>query len=180
MREVTVKNNPNLLNPDEITFEERQKQLAEEERKEQEKTHKSPFTRFYQVNKDTSVYLRKIADESPKALKLLFFIFDHMDKYNAVVCSYKVLQEALAISESTIKRAVKYLKNNGFISVYKTGTSNVYIANPNLVWNSWGNNIKYCEFPANIILSATEQEKAFDKRIQTVQLKGGKIDESAD
>ena len=62
------------------------------------------------------------------------------------------------------------LKENGFISVYKTGTSNVYIANPNLVWNSWGNNVKYCEFPANIILSATEQEKVFDKRIQTVKI----------
>lgn len=102
-----------------------------------------------------------------------------MDKYNAVVCSYKVLQEALGISSATITRAVKYLKDNGFISVYKTGTSNVYIANPNLVWNSW-NNVKYCEFPANIILSAAEQEKVFDKRIQTVKLKGGGTDESAD
>lgn len=178
MGEITVKNNPNVLNPNEMSFEERQKQLAEREEKEQEKIHKSPFTKFYQVNKDTSISLRKITDENPKALKLLLFIFDHMDKYNAVVCSYRVLQEALAISESTIKRAIKYLKNNGFIDVYKTGTSNVYIANPNLVWNSWGNNIKYCEFPASIILSATEQEKIFDKRIQTVQLKENKVDES--
>ncbi len=180
MCEIKVKKNPNVLNPNEVSFEERQRQLDEEERKEQEKARKSPFTRFYQVNKDTSIYLRKIAKESPKALEVLFFVFDHMDKYNAVVCSYKVLQEALGISSATITRAVKYLKDNGFISVYKTGTSNVYIANPNLVWNSWGNNVKYCEFPANIILSAAEQEKVFDKRIQTVKLKGGGTDESAD
>ncbi len=176
---MVVKNNPNILLNNEISFEERQKQLEEEERKEQEKMHKSPFARFYQVNKDMSIHLRKVADENPKALKILFFIFDHMDKYNAVVCSYKVLQEALNISQATVARSVKYLKDNGFISVYKTGTSNVYVANPSLVWNSWGNNIKYCEFPANIILSATEQEQVFDKRIQTVQLKGDETKENA-
>ena len=37
-----------------------------------------------------------------------------------------------------------------------------------------GNNVEYCEFPANIILSASEQEervKVRDKRVQTVQVK---------
>ena len=54
----------------------------------------------------------------------------------------------------------------------KTGTSNVYVANKDLVWNSWGNNIDYCEFPANIVLSRSEQEertKIYDKRVTTVQ-----------
>lgn len=74
MCEIKVKKNPNVLNPNEVSFEERQRQLDEEERKEQEKARKSPFTRFYQVNKDTSIYLRKIAKESPKALEVLFCI----------------------------------------------------------------------------------------------------------
>lgn len=133
---------------------------------------KSPFSNFYQVNKDKSEYLRSCLDENPKALKLLFFIFDHMDKYNAVICSYKVFQEALGMGQATVARSIKYLKDNGFLYVYKTGSSNVYVANKDLVWNSWGNNIEYCEFPANIILSRTEQEehtKVRDKRITTVQ-----------
>ena len=78
------------------------------------------------------------------------------------------------MSKATIQRSVAYLKEHGFLYVYKTGTSNVYVANKELVWNSWGNNVEYCEFPANIVLSASEQEqhaKVRDKRLQSVQLK---------
>jgi len=151
--------------------------LQDLERKEQEqiaKTRKSPFSSFYQVNKDNSEYLRSCLKENPKALELLFFIFDHMDKYNAVICSYKVFQEALGMGQATVARAIKYLKEHGFLYVYKTGTSNVYVANKDLVWNSWGNNVEYCEFPANIVLSKSEQEersKTLDKRVTTVQVK---------
>lgn len=166
---------PKKLN--EMSFEQRARDLEEQEREEQKKLReerKSPFSRFYQINKDNSDYLRSCLDENPKASKLLLFIFDHMDKYNAVICSYKVFQETLGMGQATVARCVKYLKDHGFLYVYKTGTSNVYVANKNLVWNSWGNNVEYCEFPANIILSASEQEervKVRDKRVQTVQVK---------
>lgn len=165
----------NPKNANEISFEQRARDLKDQEQKEQEELkqqRKSPFSRFYQVNKDNSEYLRSCLRENPKALELLFFIFDHMDKYNAVICSYQVFQEALGMSKATIQRSIKYLKDNGFVYIYKTGTSNVYVANKDLVWNSWGNNIYYCEFPANIVLSRSEQEertKIYDKRVTTVQ-----------
>lgn len=165
----------NPKNANEISFEQRTRDLKDQEQKEQEELkqqRKSPFSRFYQVNKDNSEYLRSCLRENPKALELLFFIFDHMDKYNAVICSYQVFQEALGMSKATIQRSIKYLKDNGFVYIYKTGTSNVYVANKDLVWNSWGNNIDYCEFPANIVLSRSEQEertKIYDKRVTTVQ-----------
>jgi len=171
----TVVAEPKGLN--EVSFEQRARDLQDLERKEQEqiaKTRKSPFSSFYQVNKDNSEYLRSCLKENPKALELLFFIFDHMDKYNAVICSYKVFQEALGMGQATVARAIKYLKEHGFLYVYKTGTSNVYVANKDLVWNSWGNNVEYCEFPANIVLSKSEQEersKTLDKRVTTVQVK---------
>lgn len=164
-------------NLNEVSFKQRERDLRAQERAEQEKLkkqRKSPFSRFYQINRDNSEYLSSCLRENPKALELLFFIFDHMDKYNAVVCSYQVFQEALGISKATVQRCVKYLKDNGFVYVYKSGTSNVYVANKELVWNSWGTNYEYCEFPANIILSASEQEertKVRDKRVQTVQVK---------
>lgn len=171
----TVVAEPRTLN--EVSFDQRARDLAEMDRQEQEqlrRERKSPFSSFYQVNKDNSEYLRSCLKENPKALELLFFIFDHMDKYNAVICSYKVFQEALNMSSRTVSRAVKYLKDNGFLYVYKSGTSNVYVANKDLVWNSWGNNLDYCEFPANIVLSKSEQEEradVLDKRMQTVTLK---------
>ena len=171
----TVTNDTNNLSN--ISFEQRNRDLQEQERLELEqvkRARKSPFVNFYQVNKDNSTYLRSCLKENPKALELLFFIFDHMDKYNAVVCSYRVFQEHLGMAQATIARSIKYLKDNGFLYVYKTGTANVYVANKELVWNSWGSNYEYCEFPANIVLSKSEQEERAqvrDKRLTSVTLK---------
>ena len=149
-----------------MTFDERQRQLEleakqeESDRKKQdEEEKKSPFRDFYQVNKVNSKYLRTCLKECPRALDSLLFLFDNMDKYNALVCSFSVFQEALGVSRQTCSKAVKYLKDHGFIQVYKTGGTNVYVANKDLVWNSWGKNTKYCKFDANVILSASEQEE---------------------
>jgi len=170
-----VVSEPKNLN--DVSFKQRAIDLIAKEQEELEelkRQKKSPFTRFYQVNKDNSEYLRSCLKENPKALQVLFFIFDHMDKYNAVVCSYKVFQDALDMGQATVARSIKYLKEHGFLYVYKTGSSNVYVANKDLVWNSWGNNREYCEFPANIVLTASEQEersKIKDKRITTIEVK---------
>lgn len=172
MTEIVVTENPKA--PNEISYAQRLAQLDRQETEERKNARKSPFENFYQVNKESSKYLTSCLKENPRALELLLFIFDHMDKYNAVMCSYKVFQEALGVGQATISRAVKYLKDNGFVYVYKSGSSNVYVANKDLVWNSWGTNYKYCEFPANIVLSMNEQDKYVkvrDKRMQTVQLK---------
>jgi hypothetical protein len=170
-----VVSEPKNLN--DVSFKQRAIDLIAKEQEELEelkRQKKSPFARFYQVNKDNSEYLRSCLKENPKALQVLFFIFDHMDKYNAVVCSYKVFQDALDMGQATVARSIKYLKEHGFLYVYKTGSSNVYVANKDLVWNSWGNNREYCEFPANIVLTASEQEersKIKDKRITTIEVK---------
>ena len=100
MSEIVVTANPKA--PNEISFEQRERDLNELERKRLKEIKKSPFTNFYQVNKDSSNYLRSCLKENPRALELLLFIFDHMDKYNAVVCSYKVFQEALGVGQATI------------------------------------------------------------------------------
>lgn len=145
----------------------------EQSQSESRLMNQSPFARFYQVNKDKSEYLRSCLKENPKALEILFFIFDHMDNYNALICSYTVFQEAIGASRPTVARCIKYLREHGFIYVYKSGISNVYVANKELVWNSWGNNIKYCEFPANVLLSSSEQEKQLNviqKKVNTLSL----------
>ena len=166
-----------------ISFERRAKELEEEKREEQAdliRQRNSPFDTFYQVNKKNSAHLRKCLEENPQALKILLFLFDHMDHYNAVMCSYTVFSEVLGISSATITRSIKYLKDNGFIYIYKSGTSNVYVANNDLAWNSWGTNVKYCKFPTNIVLSSSEQEnmdvdveiKPVKQRIIKTEVKG--------
>ena len=87
------------------------------------------------------------------------------------MCSYKVLQETFDISADTVRRAIKLLKDKGYIYVFKSGTSNVYAVNDKLVWNSWGTNYERSKFPANIILSISEQEKGIQAQLQTLKHK---------
>ena len=163
--------------PNEVSFEQRKKDLTFQEQEEQKNilnARKSPYKAFYQINKDHSDDMQWLLDKNPKAFKILLFLLAHMDKYNAVMCSYTVIQEALGMCRTTASTGIKLLKEHGFIAVLKSGTSNVYIVNNDLAWNSWGNNMQYCEFPANVIISASEQEersKIHNKRIQTVQVK---------
>lgn len=141
-------------------------QMNEQEQKAAEKARedakKSPFDSFYQVNIKNNKYLTELAAKQPKALAILLFVFENMDNYNALMASYKVFQEKFDLSQSTVKRCIKYLKDHGYLYIYKSGTSNVYVANDNLAWKSYGKNTKYCKFPANVMLSLSEQEQADD------------------
>ena len=62
------------------------------------------------------------------------------------------------ISKPTVTRAIRILKDHNFIDTAKTGTTNIYFINKELVWKSWGTNYKYAEFGAKIIVSESEQE----------------------
>ena len=108
------------------------------------------FYRHYMLD------VASLGKENPNALRVFMFLSQNMDGYNALCISQQALQEALGISRTTLWRAVEYLKHLGWLHVLKTGTSNIYIINPELVWTSYENQKKYCKFPANIIISASE------------------------
>ncbi|WP_373206071.1 replication/maintenance protein RepL [Clostridium tertium] len=178
MNTITVGNERNLLNPNSLTFEERQKQLENEtkrEKEEQERVKKSPFNNFIQVNRDYYKAEDWLMSKSPIAYRIFKFLINNMDGYNAVVCSYKVLQEHFDISQVTVARAIKLLKEKQYIGIYKSGTSNIYCVNKNIVWSSWGSNYKYAKFGANIILSKAEQEIQEEKEKNKVKIKTEKI-----
>lgn len=128
------------------------------EEREEKKRKNSPYARFYQVNEKQNKHLRNLAMKEPKALAILLFIFEKMDGYNAVVLPTSVLMETFNLSRTTICKCIKYLKDHGFIYIRKAGNINVYIVNDDLVWKSWGKNTAYCEFPANIVLTSSEQD----------------------
>lgn len=178
MNTITVGNERNLLNPNSVTFEERQKQLEDEtkrEKEEQERAKKSPFNNFIQVNRDYYKAEDWLMSKSPIAYRIFKFLINNMDGYNAVVCSYKVLQEHFDISQVTVARAIKLLKEKQYIGIYKSGTSNIYCVNKNIVWSSWGSNYKYAKFGANIILSKAEQEIQEEKEKNKIKIKTEKI-----
>lgn len=141
------------------------------EKEARERAKKSPFKNFVQVNKDYYKAEDWLMAKSPIAYRIFKFLINGMDDYNAVICSYKVLQENFGVSQVTVARAIKILKEKQYIEVYKSGTSNVYAINKNIVWNSWGTNYDYAKFGANIILSESEQEKSVQAKIKAVKHK---------
>lgn len=178
MNTITVGNERNLLSPNSVTFEERQKQLEDEtkrEKEKQERAKKSPFNNFIQVNRDCYKAEDWLMSKSPIAYRIFKFLINNMDGYNAVVCSYKVIQEHFDISQVTVARAIKLLKEKQYIEIYKSGTSNIYCINKNIVWSSWGSNYRYAKFGANIILSESEQEIKEEKEKNKVKVKTEKI-----
>ena len=159
----------NVLNPYSLTFDERQKQLEEQDKQEkeiEEREKKSPYKNWLQVNKDAYKAEDWLMSKSPIAYRIFKFLMNNMDGYNAVVCSYQVLQETFGVSQVTIARAIKLLKEKQYVDIHKTGTSNIYTVNKQIAWNSWGTNFKYAKFGANIILSENEQEQVKFKTVK--------------
>lgn len=161
------------LKDSDITFEQRKHELErlnkqdkerwerEEREREREKAQasKSPYKDWAQLNRKNVVHLIRAAQENPTALSVLLFLIENMNKMNAIVASYSVIQEVLGMSKPTVTRSIKYLKEKGFIAIYKSGSSNVYVVNNDLVWTNYGNKVMYSKFPANVILSASEQSE---------------------
>lgn len=146
-----------------------------EKAREEAKKNKDPFT---QVDKQRGWrHMRLLIKESPLAAEIFTFLAEKMDRKNAVVCSQQVLIELTGKSRQSVSKATKLLKDKGYIHVYKSGTSNAYVLNPDLLWESYDYMRPYCEFPATVILSKKENEEQFkelelqQKRINEVSFK---------
>lgn len=128
--------------------------------------NRSPYDSFVQVNlkEDCNKARLQLIKTNPSAYAVFDYLMTNADIYNAVICSVKVLEEALGYSERTIYRAVEVLREKKFIDIKKSGTANVYLLNKELVWKSRGKNYKYAEFGAKVIISESEQEKPVIKR----------------
>ena len=139
------------------------KQEEELNRKNFEKiekeSKKSVFTNPVQINLDYTKQFIQLMGLSQKAAQIFAFLVEHMDDYNALVCPSAVIQESLGMSSASVTRAVKVLKDNKFIDIKKTGTTNVYLINSELVWKSRDTNYKYAEFNAKMLNCESENKE---------------------
>lgn len=111
------------------------------------------FVQFYRPFLDE---IAQLGSDNPVALKLFMFITKHMDNNNALGVSMNALTEILGYSRQTVSKAVKYLKSEGWLCVLKSGTSNIYILNPSIVWTSYDTQKQYCKFQTNVIVTPSE------------------------
>ena len=98
---------------------------------------------------------------SPTAYKVFRFLLSNLGKSNALVCSYKVMQEKLGYSRTTLSDSIRFLKQNHFIQILRSGTSNVYSVNQKIRWNKSNSHSLHAEFNAKVIISSSEQDHRF-------------------
>ena len=151
-------------NPNNISFEQRAKELEKEDKAEQERLKReknSVYKEWYQTNLQPE-YAKMdlwLIQNHPKAKAILTFLVQNMDNYNSLACSYETIQTMLDMSKSTVTRSIKILKDYGFIAIHKMGTANIYSVNHDLYWKSWGKNIKYSKFPMIALVLESEQDE---------------------
>lgn len=132
-------------------------QEREEEREKRQKENEKNVN-FVQLYREHMPEVRWLMSNHSFASSLLFFILEHMDNRNALACSYEVFIDYFGKSRTTIYRAVKLLQENGFIDVFKMGTSNVYIVNADLAWTDYNSNKKFAKYDGNILVSKKENK----------------------
>lgn len=167
--QISVTKEKQILKNNHYSFEERQKIIENEKQREIEKKEiEKKNNNFVMMYREHMPEIRWLIKKSRYSSNIFNFILEHMDYNNALMCSYQVFMDYFEISSETVRKSIKLLKDNGFIDVLKSGTSNVYIVNQEIAWSSWDNQKKYCKFNGNILISATENKdyeyrKQFDR-----------------
>lgn len=118
-----------------------------------ENSKNKDFVQLYRRHIDD---LARLARENGSAYDLFMFLIKHMDGNNALIISSNALADIMGVSTRTVFRAAKYLREKGWVCILKSGSTNVYIVNPDIAWTSYGNQKSYCRFSSNVILSSAE------------------------
>lgn len=111
-------------------------------------------------NKDFVMMFRQFMSEiadlgmaDPQALRVLLFICRHMDTKNSLAVTMELMSDMLKLSRQTISAKVKYLKERGWITIYKLGRQNVYMVNPDVFWTAYADQKAYAKFETTVMLS---------------------------
>lgn len=116
---------------------------------------------FLQLYKDHLPVIRKVIKESPQAAEMLIWMMENMNDRNALLVSQQALAEAMNCHRNTINNHIRYLKEMKAIFTLKSGASNIYYLNKEIVWQDNAHNKKFGKFGATIVVAESEQEPDF-------------------
>lgn len=151
--------------------------MAENKSKREDKDFVKMYRKFIKEISDLSF-------ENPTALKILLFLIRNMDGSNALAITTESISQMVSLSRQTVSKQVKYLAEHGWLEIFKLGTTNVYVVNPDVAWTSYAEQKKYCKFQGSLLLSGDDnwevkqREKNFYKYVDIDTCK--QIDEKED
>jgi hypothetical protein len=114
---------------------------------------------FVQVSRGELRAIAELGSKSSLALDLLMVFVQSMDKQNAVMISFKAMEQILNKSRPTLDRAVRLLRNDKWIQVVKVGTANAYVLNTAVFWGDKGDKKHLASFNTKVITTLSEQDK---------------------
>lgn len=118
---------------------------------------------FVQLYKKELKQLRGLVKLNPTAAQILLMFVEKMNKQNAVIMSFKTLEQITKKTRQTCSKAVKDLRDANFISVVKVGSANAYIVNSNVFWSTDNTSKeKFAIFTATVVACGSEQDKDFE------------------
>ena len=130
-------------------------------------------TNFIQFYNDKLPFVNSMIKEDATAVRLFLFLVEHMDKRNAIIISQQAISEALGLNRRTIIRCIKYLVEKKALTIFKSGTSNIYAINSQIVWRSNADGKEYALFDARVYISKSEQDPIFSSEVVSIVRKKG-------
>ena len=126
---------------------------------------------FVQLQKHYMKEWRALVKKNQLSVEIMFYFMEVMGRTtNAVVCSYKTLQEVTGYSRPSVARAIKLLKDERWIDSVRIGSATAYAVNEKIAWQAARNQRKYAVFSATVVASESEQGKDY-KQVSAKPLK---------
>jgi len=120
---------------------------------------------FVQVSRQYLKQWRGLIRKNGLAAEILMYLVENMGRTsNAVVCSYRVLQEVTGYSRSSVANAIKVLKDDNWVQTIKVGTAIAYAVNERVVWQAGRNQRHYAMFSATVVAAESEQPSDFREK----------------
>jgi hypothetical protein len=119
--------------------------------------------RWVQTERKAHEAWARLIARKPRAAELLHHLVAQMGHQNAVVVSQKTLAQITGRSVDTVKRALRDLVAERWVSVVKLngpGTVNAYVVNSRVAWGQPRDQLRLSVFSATVIADFDDQDEA--------------------
>lgn len=133
---------------------------------------------FLQFNKLVPQIIVKLSNEKPSAVPVYMALVSLSNNVGCSIVPQSKLGDLIGKSTRTIARLINFLGSKHYIGIARSGRANVYILNYNLIWQTYGYKKalikKYIKFPANVVLTQSQNPNFFKKFRKFVKQNGHK------
>lgn len=138
---------------DQLDQKARMDELVQQEKYEEDARKNHDFVQF------TRHGLDNLGKLDATAIKVFLLISKEMNRENKLIISQKTLATLLDYSRQTISTAIKSLIHHKFLTILKSGSTNIFCLNSDVVWSTDNQKRQYASFTARVYISEDEQRE---------------------